>query len=273
MATPQARDGAPGEGRHRRPETPGPRLLTLPAVLRTSRWSPSAAAVLGMLGVVVVVLAVFGARVFLASRQGDLQLRPGSGPSVSISRGPGVSPSAPVRSGGVVPTPADGSAGPAVPASGDGPERESSQRVTVDVVGQVRRPGVVVLVTGSRVRDAVAAAGGVLPGADLAAINSARLLADGEQVRIPKPGEVVVGGTGGSTAGGGPARPQGGGTVDLNAADLAALDSLPGVGPVLAQRILDWRANHGRFTSVDELGEVSGIGEKLLARLRPKVTV
>ena len=64
-----------------------------------------------------------------------------------------------------------------------------------------------------------------------------------------------------------------GGLVDLNTADAAALDSLPGVGPVLAQRILDWRTQHGRFTSVDELGEVSGIGDKILAQLRPKVTV
>ncbi len=61
--------------------------------------------------------------------------------------------------------------------------------------------------------------------------------------------------------------------MSLNSADVAALDSLPGVGPVLAQRIIDWRTGHGRFTSVDELGEVSGIGDKLLAQLRPKVTL
>jgi competence protein ComEA len=64
-----------------------------------------------------------------------------------------------------------------------------------------------------------------------------------------------------------------GGLIDLNTADASALDSLPGVGPVLAQRILDWRAQHGRFTSVDELGEVSGIGDKILAQISPKVTV
>jgi len=95
-------------------------------------------------------------------------------------------------------------------------------------------------------------------------------------VRVPAPGEEVAepsaptagggtGGTGGSAAPGAP--------VSLNTADLGALETLPGVGPVLAQRILDWRTEHGRFTTVDELSEVSGIGEKLLAGIRPLVSV
>jgi len=79
------------------------------------------------------------------------------------------------------------------------------------------------------------------------------------------------GGTG--VAGGPTGGPRPGVPVDLNLADLSALDGLPGVGPVLAQRILDWRSAHGRFTSVDELGEVSGIGDKVLATLRPLVTL
>jgi competence protein ComEA len=100
-------------------------------------------------------------------------------------------------------------------------------------------------------------------------------------VRIPSPGDPVdprertgpgaAPGAGGGGAGG--AGAGSGGQVALNSADLAALDTLPGVGPVLAQRILDWRTQHGRFTSVDELGEVSGIGEKLLAQLTPLVTL
>jgi competence protein ComEA len=151
--------------------------------------------------------------------------------------------------------------------------------VVVHVVGQVRRPGVRSLPLGSRVADALEAAGGATPKADLSQLNLARVLVDGEQVRVPSPGDPVdpggsasAGGTGGLGGGG-----AGGGTsgtkVSLNTADLAALDTLPGVGPVLAQRILDWRVAHGRFTSVDELGEVSGIGEKLLAQLGPLVTL
>ncbi len=148
--------------------------------------------------------------------------------------------------------------------------------LVVHVVGQVRRPGVVRLPPGARVLDAIRAAGGATSSADLNHLNLARPVADGEQIVVPKPGESVVqgaapgaGGAGVGTSGVGSV----GGLVDLNTADAAALDSLPGVGPVLAQRILDWRAQHSRFTSVDELGEVSGIGDKILATIRPKVTV
>jgi competence protein ComEA len=158
------------------------------------------------------------------------------------------------------------------PTSALGPDPTSGVRgqVMVHVVGQVRRPGVVALPTGSRVADAVTAAGGALPRADLTVLNLARLLVDGEQIRVPRPGESVTP-TPGTSAGSG-AAPQGA-PVNLNTADLATLDTLPGVGPVLAQRILDWRAEHGRFSTVEELGEVSGIGEKLLAQLAPRVTV
>jgi competence protein ComEA len=149
----------------------------------------------------------------------------------------------------------------------------------VHVVGQVKRPGLVRLAPGARVADAIAAAGGAKSTADLSLLNLARPVVDGEQVHVPRPGESpavgagagAAGGAGAVGAGGGGAG--GGGLVNLNTADLAALDTLPGVGPVLAQRILDWRAEHGRFTSVEELGEVSGIGEKLYAQIRPKVTV
>jgi competence protein ComEA len=153
--------------------------------------------------------------------------------------------------------------------------------LVVDVVGQVRRSGVVRLPPGSRVLDAVNAAGGAKPSADLNLINLARVLADGEQIVVPKPGEAVPGASG-SQGAGSPAGSSGqgsagsgsaGGLVDLNTADASALDSLPGVGPVLSQRILDWRTAHGRFSSVDELGEVSGIGDKLLAQIGPKVKV
>ena len=156
--------------------------------------------------------------------------------------------------------------------------------VVVHVVGQVARAGVYHLAAGARIADAIEAAGGGTRSADLSAVNLARVVVDGEQVHVPRPGESVVpppgssGGAapGGSSAGGaaGSGNPAGaGGTVSLNSADLTALDTLPGVGPVLAQRILDWRTEHGRFTSVEELGEVSGIGEKLLSQLTAKVTL
>jgi competence protein ComEA len=137
------------------------------------------------------------------------------------------------------------------------------------------------LPAGSRVLDAVKAAGGAKSSADLNQVNLARVVADGEQILVPRPGEAVpAAGTAaipgaGTGSAGGAAAASGvpGALVDLNTADAAALDALPGVGPVLSQRILDWRTQHGRFSSVDELGEVSGIGDKLLAQIGPKVRV
>lgn len=134
--------------------------------------------------------------------------------------------------------------------------------VVVHVVGAVAAPGVVRLPVGSRVLDAVAAAGGPTGEADLARLNMARPLVDGEQVVVPRPGDPTLAPP--ATPGGGPA-----GLLDLNTATPAQLDQLPGVGPVLAQRIVDRRP----FASVDELDEVSGVGPTLLERLRLLVRV
>ena len=142
--------------------------------------------------------------------------------------------------------------------------------VVVDVAGRVRRPGVVRLPLGARVVDAIAAAGGVKGEVDLSSINLARVLADGEQVLVGAMVSAGSQGTGPTTTGAGGAQ---GGVIDLNAASLDQLDTLPGVGPVLAQRILDWRTAHGRFSSVEELQEVSGIGEARFADLAPRVRV
>ncbi len=157
-----------------------------------------------------------------------------------------------------VPTPTVRSVGsvvaatPVPPGSSATPSGTPTELV-VDVAGRVRRPGLVRLAPGSRVADAVAAAGGALPGVDLSTLNLARLVSDGEQV--------LVGIAGASTPGGGqPAAGAGASTIDLNTATVDQLDSLPGVGQVLAQRIVDWRTAHGRFTSVDQLGQVGGIG-------------
>jgi competence protein ComEA len=137
--------------------------------------------------------------------------------------------------------------------------------VVVHVVGQVMAPGLVHLPAGSRLADALDAAGGATPEADLAAVNLARVLTDGEQIVVPRPGEQLAG-----AADTGRPDP---GAIDLNAAGTGELDTLPGVGPVIAQRIVDWRTDHGGFSSVEELGEVSGIGPSLLDGVRDLVRV
>jgi competence protein ComEA len=149
----------------------------------------------------------------------------------------------------------------------------SSGTLVVAVTGKVRHPGVVTVPAGARVIDVLKAAGGPVPGADLALLNLARKVADGELVAVGLPG-VAAGtappGTGdtGAAPAGGPAAP-----VDLNTATLAELDTLPGVGPVLGQRILDWRTAHGQFSSVDQLADVPGIGDSRMAQLRDLVRV
>jgi competence protein ComEA len=147
----------------------------------------------------------------------------------------------------------------------------SAVSIVVAVTGKVRHPGVVTVPGGARVIDAVKAAGGPLPGADLATLNLARKLTDGELVTVgipgPAPVAVADSGSGGAPVGGTT------GPVDLNTATLAELDRLPGVGPVLAQRILDWRIAHGQFASVDQLADVPGIGESRMAQLRELVRV
>jgi competence protein ComEA len=133
--------------------------------------------------------------------------------------------------------------------------------LVVDVAGDVRRPGLVRLPAGSRVADAIAAAGGLRPGATTEGLNLARRLTDGEQVLV------------GAAPSGAPAAAASPGLVNLNTATAEDLDALPGVGPVLAERIVAWRDAHGPFASVDQLREVSGIGERKFADLRDRVTV
>jgi competence protein ComEA len=240
-----------------------PALVTVPDEVRSGRRSVSTAAVVSLLALVVAVGSAFVVRVLWAERSvaGTVE---GSNRAVSVVAASATSPPT-----GTAPVPSD----PAGPVSSP-----VASALVVHVVGQVARPGLVRLPAGSRVADAIEAAGGARRGADLSALNLARLVVDGEQVHVPRPGEAVVGsGAGqpaaGAVAGGGTGGGSGSAPVSLNSADVAALDTLPGVGPVLAQRIVDWRTEHGRFTSVDELGEVSGIGDKLMAQLRPKVTL
>ena len=139
--------------------------------------------------------------------------------------------------------------------------------LVVDVAGAVRRPGLVRLPPGSRVADALAAAGGLRRGATTAGLNLARKLVDGEQVLVGAPGS--------AGSAGGPAPPPAAGPplVNLNTATAEQLDDLPGIGPVLAERIVRWRTEHGSFTSVDQLREVSGIGARKFESIRELVTV
>lgn len=147
----------------------------------------------------------------------------------------------------------------------------------MDVAGKVRRPGIYRLPAGSRVDDALRAAGGAQPGVSTAALNLAARLSDGEQIVVSVPGlAATAGGAPGAPGTAGPSsgsQSDGSATVSLNSATLEQLESLPGVGPVLGQHILDWRAQHGRFTSVDQLRDVSGIGEVKFAALKPRVTL
>ena len=156
--------------------------------------------------------------------------------------------------------PADGAGGASAPT-------DPGEELVVDVAGKVRRPGIAVLPAGARVVDALEAAGGARRGVDLTALNLARPVVDGEQILVGVAPAAGVAGTLDSPVPGGEA------LVNLNTADQAALDTLPGVGPVTADAILAWRDSNGGFTSVDELLEVDGIGEATLADLAPLVTL
>ena len=140
----------------------------------------------------------------------------------------------------------------------------SGATLFVHVSGAVRAPGLYRLDDGARVVDAIAAAGGFADGAAEDAVNLARTLTDGEQLVVP-----VVGAQPAATAAGAPRD----GRVNLNTADAAALDTLPRIGPALAARIVAWREQNGRFTSVDDLLAVPGIGDKMLESLRDLVAV
>ncbi|WP_411970711.1 helix-hairpin-helix domain-containing protein [Micromonospora peucetia] len=145
--------------------------------------------------------------------------------------------------------------------------------LVVAVAGKVRRPGLVRVPAGARVADAVEAAGGALPGVDVALLNPARKVTDGELILV---GVVAPPGAApppGAAAGGAPGAPGAGGRLNLNTATLAQLDALPGVGPVLAQRILAHRDQHGGFRSVGDLRQVDGIGDARYEQLKDLVTV
>lgn len=173
----------------------------------------------------------------------------------------------------VEPAPAGNSrsVGTTAPTAPVGEAAETSAAVVVSVVGLVVRPGLVTLPAGARVADAVDAAGGLLPEADPASVNLAAPVSDGAQIAVGLSAAVAgQDGSGVATPGAGSRT---GGRVDLNAATVADLDALPGIGPVLAQRIVEHRTRHGPFRTVDELDDVPGIGPATAAELAELVSV
>ncbi|MDR7300958.1 ComEA family DNA-binding protein [Haloactinomyces albus] len=162
----------------------------------------------------------------------------------------------------LLPTPVATSSSPSTSAT--------PEKLVVSIVGRVHEPGLVTVEPGDRVADALQAAGGRLPGTDVVALNLARKLSDGEQlyVGVPVPPEAQ---DSAGTAGSGPAASDR--KIDLNSASREELEELPGVGPVTAGRIVQWRSEHDRFDGVEQLREVSGIGEVRFSRLQDLVRV
>ncbi|MGW6541404.1 helix-hairpin-helix domain-containing protein [Streptomyces massasporeus] len=219
------------------------------------------------LTVVLVVAAAFAVQHFWAGR--TQSVRPPEVVRAAVPYGEG-------RESGQAGEDGPGAArAPAGAASGAaaGSVKAGAPEIVVDVGGKVRDPGIHRLPAGSRVADALHAAGGVKPGTDTDGLNRARFLVDGEQVIVGGPAPAPAPGAGGGSAPGGPA----GGVaapaapIPLNTATADQLDTLPGVGPVLAQHIIDYRTQHGGFRSVDELREVNGIGDRRFADLRDLV--
>lgn len=297
-----------GRGRHAARSLPRRQRITaglgdrIPVPVRAA-WSTRLTGHHAAVVVLLIATALCVAAWFALSARAEVQSMPEMTPVTSVPS-PAADPSAagtgaasepggpwgspavtPGESGQPAPSTV-GSSGPGAPApSGTGSQAaHAADVVVVDVAGRVQRPGIVTLPVGARVADALDAAGGTRGRVDLTTLNLARVLFDGEQLLVgvepavppaaPPPGpagDAPAGDVPSPTSGSPSSAP--GSLVNLNTATEAELDTLPGVGPVTAQAILAWRTDHGGFTSVDELLEVSGIGEVTLEELRPLVTV
>ncbi|MGD3107298.1 ComEA family DNA-binding protein [Streptomyces sp. YGL11-2] len=220
---------------------------------------------LAALALVLVVAVGFAVQHFWAARPEPVGA-PTAERAAPAVPGPGG------RSSSRLPSAANGASAASVTG---GPPGAAGRMVVVDVVGKVEHPGIHRLPAGARVIDALDAAGGVLHGASTRGLNRARLLTDGEQIVVGEEGGGTAGGgaggVGGGGSGGGPQGGGAGGPVSLGTATEQQLDALPGVGPALARRIIEFRTRHGGFTSVDQLRQVPGIGDRRLADLRPLV--
>ena len=227
---------------------------------------------------VLVAVAVVAGVVWYRVGSGGAATAQRSAPSRAGSRAPsggsGTEPSTASDTGsGTEPSGAGPTSDPAQAVSGSGAPSPKGNRVVVHVAGAVARPGVVELASGSRVIDAVEAAGGGLPEADLDRLNLAAKIVDGQRVLVQKVGDPPAAAEGAGTATDATPGAATTGPLNLNTATLDQLDGLPGIGPVLAAAILAERVRRGAFKSVNELREVRGIGEQRFADLRELVAV
>ena len=151
-------------------------------------------------------------------------------------------------------------------ASGGARSSSTGATIYIHILGAVAKPGLYLLADGDRAVDLVAAAGGFTDTADRSGLNLARTLVDGEQIVVPNSGESPP-------AGAAPGAATAGGKVNINTADETALETLPRVGPAMAKRIIDWRSKNGRFTALEDLMSVTGVGEKTFDSLKELVTL
>jgi competence protein ComEA len=234
----------------------------LPAALRSAIWDPATRGAV-MLALVALVAAAVAAGFAWHARPARIDAAAAPAPSGR--------PSSNYKTGGWVGPQSAWTTSPPTPSATVSEPTE----VVVDVAGRVRQPGVVRLPAGSRVTDAIDKAGGVLPGTDTTDLALARPLVDGEQILVDgKPGPAPApAAPAGVPAASGAGASASAGPVHLNSATVDQLDTLPGVGPVLAQRIVQWRDENGPFSSPDQLGDVPGVGDKRLEELLPLITL
>lgn len=221
-----------------------------------------------VIALLLAVLMAAGSWWMLSGRPQARAVPPVSHSTVNMPSDDGVEPTVAADGGSLQPTSGASPSSVGEPATG-----EESAVVVVDVAGRVVRPGLVTLPAGARVADALKRAGGARPQVDLTSLNLARPLIDGEQLLVGVPVVGASAAPGAAPSAVAPSSPTATTLVNLNTATLEQLDTLPGVGPVTGQAILDWRAANGAFTSVDELLEVDGIGDATLSDLRDLVTV
>lgn len=289
-----------GSGTPQKPASPGPVLWSSEAVLRAraaeeekvddsdlGRGTPGASAAhravpapieraaaprfAAQLRRAVAVPVLAGATVFviavaIAIVMATLQMRPGAAAASEVEHALSLSASG-------------AAAAEAGSEASENPEEPADAEIIVHVIGEVASPGVVRLPAGSRAADAIESAGGATETAVLSAVNLARAVVDGEQLLVPNAAQIEAGAAEAASAAveplgiAGAGAEQGAASIDLNTATAAELETLPRVGPALAQRILDWREANDGFTAIEQLLEVSGIGEKTFDGLRDLVSV
>lgn len=266
----RAAAGRRATGRHALPSLSWRERIWLWASERSGGARQFGAAHLAVVALLVAVSLAVGAWHTL---RGSVEEAPVAAPT--LSEPPGDDGASDAAQDEAPAGPATGDAVTEPVAPGDATAGAAAAEVVVDVVGKVRRPGIAVLPAGSRVVDALKAAGGARPGVGTDGLNLARPLTDGEQIVVGRSAALTAppAGAAGASTGAPSTAASPTALVNLNTADQVALETLPGVGPVTAAAILQWRTEHGGFTAVEELLEVSGIGDATLAEIAPHVTI